>query len=101
MARYFFHLTNEDTIADEMGEEFDLVEEARGHALAVARELSRNAPPHQHHISVVDERGVVVFTTLSAALDGVTPSRKTETAGCLSIALASSFSTYENGEYKG
>jgi hypothetical protein len=57
MARYFFHLTNEDTIADEVGEEFDLVEEARGHALAVARELSRNAPPHRfagHHISVVD-----------------------------------------------
>jgi acetylornithine/succinyldiaminopimelate/putrescine aminotransferase len=67
MTRYFFHLTNEDTIADEMGEEVDLVEEARGHALAVARELSRNAPPHRfaaHHISVVDEQGVVVFTTL-------------------------------------
>jgi hypothetical protein len=41
--RYFFDLTltNGDAVADEVGEEFDLVEAARGHALAVAGELSR------------------------------------------------------------
>ena len=35
-----------------------------GHAMAVARKLSRNQLPHAlvgHHISVVDERGVVVW----------------------------------------
>jgi hypothetical protein len=69
MARYFFffHLTNGDVIADDVGEEFDLVEEARGHALAVARELGPKGPSDRfagHHISVVDERRVVVFTTL-------------------------------------
>jgi hypothetical protein len=71
MARYFFHLTNGDVIADDVGEEFDLVKEARGRALAVARELLRNAPPHGfggYHISVVDERGLVVFTALLRAV---------------------------------
>ena len=64
MPHYFFHVTNGDTLADEVGEEFGLVEAARGHATAVARELSRNGL----HIalvgcciSVVDEQGVVVF----------------------------------------
>jgi hypothetical protein len=64
MPRYFFDLTNGDSVADEVGEEFDRVEAARGHALTVARELSRNRLPHAldgHHISVIDERGVVVF----------------------------------------
>ena len=42
MPRYFFDLTNGDSVTDEVGEEFDLVEAARGHAMAVARELSRN-----------------------------------------------------------
>jgi hypothetical protein len=62
--RYFFHLTNGETLADEVGEEFDLVEEARGHATAVARELSRNRLPLAlvgRYIAVVDEQGVVVF----------------------------------------
>jgi hypothetical protein len=65
MPRYFFHVSgsNGDILADEEGEEFDLVEAARGHATAVARELSRNRsrPLVGHYISVVDERGVVVF----------------------------------------
>jgi hypothetical protein len=65
MPRYFFHVSgsNGDILADEEGEEFDLVEAARGHAAAVARELSRNRPRALvgYHISVVDERGVVVF----------------------------------------
>jgi uncharacterized protein DUF6894 len=66
MARYYFALTDGDlSLADdEIGEEFDLVEAARGHAVAVARELSR----HQQldaliglYISVLDEDGIVVF----------------------------------------
>jgi hypothetical protein len=64
MARYFFNLTNGDSVADEVGEEFDRVEAARGHATAVARELSRNLPPDVlvgRSISVIDERGIVVF----------------------------------------
>ena len=40
MARYFFHLTNGDSLADEVGEEFDFVEAAQRHAMAMARELS-------------------------------------------------------------
>jgi hypothetical protein len=64
MSRYFFDLTNGDSVADEVGEEFDRVEAARGHAMAVVRELSRNRLPDAlvgRYISVVDERGVVVF----------------------------------------
>ena len=65
MPRYFFNLTNNgDSVADEVGEEFDHVEAARGHAMVVVRELSRGRPLRAldgHHISVVDERGVVVF----------------------------------------
>jgi uncharacterized protein DUF6894 len=64
MSRYFFDLTNGDSVADEVGGDFDGVEAARGHAMAVARELSRNQLPDAligRSISVVDERGVVVF----------------------------------------
>jgi hypothetical protein len=64
MSHYFFDLTNGDSVADEVGEDFDGVGAARGHAMAVARELSRNQPPDAlvgRSISVVDERGVVVF----------------------------------------
>ena len=41
MSRYFFNLTNGDNVADEVGEEFDGMEAARGHAMTVAKELSR------------------------------------------------------------
>jgi hypothetical protein len=64
MPRYFFHLTNGDSVADEVGEEFDVVEAARAHAIAVVRELSGNRMPDALvgcYISVVDEQGVVVF----------------------------------------
>jgi hypothetical protein len=53
-----------DSVADEVGEEFDVVEAARAHAIAVARELSGNRVPDALvglYISVVDERGVAVF----------------------------------------
>jgi hypothetical protein len=45
MPHYFFNLTNGDSVADEVGEEFDGVEAARGHAMTVARELSRGRLP--------------------------------------------------------
>jgi hypothetical protein len=66
MPRYYFALTDGDrSLADdEIGEEFDLVQAARGHAVAVARELSRNQRSQALsglYISVVDEGGVVVF----------------------------------------
>jgi hypothetical protein len=64
MPRYYFNLTNGDSVADEVGEEFDGVEAAQGHAMTVARELSLGRVPLVLvgcHISVVDERGVVVF----------------------------------------
>ena len=65
MPRYFFDLTDGDlSLADdEVGEELDHVEAARGHAMAVAGELSHNQLPHALIglcISVVDERGDVV-----------------------------------------
>jgi hypothetical protein len=65
MPRYFFHLTGGDNLrlADAVGEEFDREESARGHAMAVAGELSHNQLPHALIglcISVVDERGDVV-----------------------------------------
>jgi hypothetical protein len=65
MPRYFFHVTNGDVLVeDEEGEEFGLVEAARGYAVAVARELSRNGLPNAcvgHYISVIDGQGVLVF----------------------------------------
>jgi len=45
MPRYFFNLTNGHSVADEVGEEFDGVATARGHATTVARELSRGRLP--------------------------------------------------------
>ena len=66
MPRYFFHLTDGDSLSltDEVGEGFDGVGAAREHAMAVARELSQPYCPLTlvgHQISVVDERGAVVF----------------------------------------
>jgi uncharacterized protein DUF6894 len=66
MPHYFFNVTNGTTLADEVGEEFALVEGARGHAVGMARELSRNGLPLSlvgRFISVIDEGGVVVFRT--------------------------------------
>jgi hypothetical protein len=66
MARYFFHLTDADAVivADDLGEDFELEEAARGHAVTVARELMRNREPGAFggcHVAVTDEHGVVVF----------------------------------------
>jgi Domain of unknown function (DUF6894) len=67
MPRYFFALTDQESLSladDDVGEEFDRVEAAREHAMAVARELSRNQLPLAWaglYISVVDEEGIVVI----------------------------------------
>ncbi len=65
MPVYFFHLeTQAGPIHDEEGEEFDLLQEAKGAALDIASELARNL---EHiagqHILVMDAFGVVVFRT--------------------------------------
>jgi hypothetical protein len=62
MAQYFFHLSNGVTLEDIEGENFDLLAEARGHALQVAHELRRSSLGGRS-ISVTDEQGVVVFKT--------------------------------------
>jgi hypothetical protein len=51
MPHYFFNLTNGDSVADEVGEEFDGVEAARGHAMTVAREC-RAAAYHVYSLDV-------------------------------------------------
>jgi len=60
MARYFFHLSNGLTLEDTEGENFDLLAQARGHALQVAKGLGRGSLTGMA-ISVTDEQGVVVF----------------------------------------
>ena len=65
MPVYFFHLeTQAGLIHDDKGEEFDLLQEAKGAALAIASELARNQKhiPKQH-ILLTDAAGVVVFRT--------------------------------------
>jgi hypothetical protein len=63
MPRYFFHLTNGVTLEDVDGENFNLLAEARGHAVSVALELARDGGLDGKSISVMDEQGVVVFKT--------------------------------------
>ena len=68
MAHYFFELVTDhgDVLQDDGGEEFGLVEEARGHALRVASELGRNHEPGSiagKFITVLDGNGIVVFKT--------------------------------------
>jgi Domain of unknown function (DUF6894) len=62
MAQYFFHLSNGLTLEDTEGEDFNLLDQARGHALQVAKELGRGLLGGMS-ISVTDEQGVVVFET--------------------------------------
>jgi hypothetical protein len=63
MPRYFFHLTNGVTLEDVDGENFEIVAEARGHAIKVAQELRREGSATGTSISVADEGGVIVFKT--------------------------------------
>jgi hypothetical protein len=64
MPRYFFHLTDGQTVPDHRGEELGSPETAREHAVAVVQELSRGGLSDLlagRHIVVSDERGVVLF----------------------------------------
>jgi hypothetical protein len=65
MPRFFFYLaTSGDVIQDDVGDEFELIQEARGFALRVAAELARNRSHQQvsgQNVLVVDPRGTVVF----------------------------------------
>jgi Domain of unknown function (DUF6894) len=73
MPRYFFNLTNGDTVADDLGAEFARAEAAQAHAMAVAWELSRNQLPDALiglYISVVDEHGLAVFKVPLYSGDG-------------------------------
>ena len=65
MPVYFFHLeTQTALIRDEKGEEFDLLQEAKGAALVSASELARNQGHIAgQHILMTDADGVVVFRT--------------------------------------
>jgi hypothetical protein len=51
MARYFFHLTNVDTIADEVGEEFDLVEEGQERAASARMNVCGTFPRSMPHLT--------------------------------------------------
>jgi hypothetical protein len=62
MSRYFFNLSNGELLKDVEGETFDLLVQARDHAVRVARELAGGSVSGRS-ISVTDENGVVVFKT--------------------------------------
>jgi hypothetical protein len=67
MARYYFHLDNENNIEDDEGEECESLEEARKYARQVAFELGAHKPPEQNHSSwvrVTDADGKEIFRTL-------------------------------------
>jgi hypothetical protein len=60
MARFYFHLTNGDTIKDDEGEPYATAEQARAHAEKVARELARNRTHNElrrRALCVTDEAG--------------------------------------------
>jgi hypothetical protein len=65
MARFFFHLEDETgNLRDDMGEEFGNIEEARSHAVEVARELGHNRPQRVmggQMLLVTDDTGVTLY----------------------------------------
>jgi hypothetical protein len=66
MPQFFFHLTNGDTVRDEVGTRCDTLEDAREFALAVAAELGRNRSAAELEalaLSVTDQSGREVFRT--------------------------------------
>jgi hypothetical protein len=71
MPRFFFSLTNGDTIADDKATPCNTIDEAKVVALAIAAELGRNKPPNEIKnlaICVTDKTGREVFRTSSSAL---------------------------------
>ncbi len=68
MNRYFFHLRHADgTLADEEGDEFDTLEQAKSHALEAVRELlaeriKRGNTVNDDFMDATDEGGRVYFS---------------------------------------
>ena len=64
MPRYFFHLKDGiGVLRDDAGEEFASTQEARSHAVRVARELGRNRPEHVgigQRLLVTDDAGITL-----------------------------------------
>jgi hypothetical protein len=65
MPRYYFHVTNGETTRDQDGDLFESVEEAKRHAVTIARELGHasSAAGARRHVCVTDEEGKEVFRT--------------------------------------
>jgi len=65
MPRFYFHVTNGKTVPDEIGDQFESVDEAIRHAITMARELGHATPPTniRRNVAVIDEQGHEVFRT--------------------------------------
>jgi hypothetical protein len=66
MPKFFFHLTNGETVRDDRGINRTTVEDAKAFAVAVAAELGRNRTLEdiQHlAVCVTDETGREIFRT--------------------------------------
>jgi hypothetical protein len=57
MPRYFFHLGNWDFYRDEVGRRFSDPEDAKAHAVVVARELGQDSDWEGYAVVVIDEHG--------------------------------------------
>lgn len=68
MNRYFFHLRHADgTLADEEGDEFGTLEEAKSHAIEAVRELlaeriKRGDTVNDDYMDATDEVGLLYFS---------------------------------------
>jgi hypothetical protein len=65
MPRFFFHVSNGDTIKDEQGDICESVEQAKRQAVTIARELGHANPDTnaRKNVCVMDEQGNEVFRT--------------------------------------
>jgi hypothetical protein len=75
MPRYFFHLHNDDRLADDEGTSCTTLDEMKCHARQVASELgAHHSDQHNRdrHISVTDERGDEIYRVSLAAACEVT-----------------------------
>ncbi|MEA2934351.1 MAG: hypothetical protein QOD74_997 [Variibacter sp.] len=66
MPRYWFRVVDgDDQSDDDIGTDFQGIEEAKKHALVVAQELGwrMDAENHSRELYMIDERGEVVFRT--------------------------------------
>jgi len=65
MPRFFFHVTNGDLTQDRDGDLCESVEDAKRHAITVARELGHASSQTgiRRIVSVTDEGGTEIFRT--------------------------------------